>query len=252
MSDASPEKALDFALLANFVHQVINPLNGVSGTLDNIIDGTIGADRAPQRIRAARAQLEHCALLVRNLAFFSEISSLSNPALHQGIKLKKTCVIPQLIIEAAMFFQELGALKSMTIDLQDRETQYRLDGNPDLLRQVFMNLFDNAVKYGKRGSAVVVEPWVQKSTRQFLVRVAGDSLHIPHNEWKSVFQLGVRSPTAREKIASGTGLGLYICEMILRVAHGATIEVESSSPDGKTAFLIRFPSVTIGAARGKR
>ena len=42
-------------LLAYFVHQIINPLNGVIGTLDNLIDGSVPAEKREQRLRAARA-----------------------------------------------------------------------------------------------------------------------------------------------------------------------------------------------------
>src|SRR4030095_11893812 len=46
----------DLVLLANFVHQVVNPLNGVAGTLDNLVDGVITDEkRRDQRMRAARA-----------------------------------------------------------------------------------------------------------------------------------------------------------------------------------------------------
>jgi hypothetical protein len=49
---------VDPLLLSNFVHQVINPLNGVVGTLDNLIDGTIrDPGRRQQRLEALRAQL---------------------------------------------------------------------------------------------------------------------------------------------------------------------------------------------------
>ena len=45
----------DLHLLSNFVHQIINPLNGVIGTLDNIIDGTVPSERRDQRLKAVRA-----------------------------------------------------------------------------------------------------------------------------------------------------------------------------------------------------
>lgn len=41
---------LDLPLLANFVHQVVNPLNGVAGTLDNLVEGLISEFRTPQRL----------------------------------------------------------------------------------------------------------------------------------------------------------------------------------------------------------
>src|ERR1700730_14191283 len=132
----SAERQLDFGLIANFVHQVINPLNAVSGTLSNLIDGTIQGSRREQRLRAARAQLETTILLVRNLAYFSGIS-LDPTNVNPG-HILQPCVVPKIILEAAQFFAEIGENKGITIRLTDRRTQFTVKGNPDLLRQVFM------------------------------------------------------------------------------------------------------------------
>jgi hypothetical protein len=72
----SKEQAFDLTLLSNFLHQVINPLNGVCGTLDNITDGVVPPGSVMQRLKASRAQLEHCVALIRNLAFFSEYTAV--------------------------------------------------------------------------------------------------------------------------------------------------------------------------------
>ncbi len=233
--------ALNFSLLANFVHQVINPLNGVTGTLDNLIDGTIAEEhRRQQRLKAARAQLEHCIMLVRNLAYFSQIS-LDSGNTNPG-KIQKTCIIPQIIIEAAMYFQEMAANRQIEIDLMDRATQYRVQGNPDLLRQVFMNMFDNAVKYSAHGSKILIEPWIQRSTGTLIVKITSVGAPILPNEREDVFQLGFRGAAAKARVASGTGLGLYICKTIIQEVHGGEIAVESSSQTGITSFLIRFPT----------
>ena len=232
--------SLDFGLLANFVHQVINPLNGVSGTLDNLIDGTISEEhRREQRLRAARVQIEHCIMLVRNLAYFSQISV--DPANTNPGKIQKTCVIPQVIIEAAMYFQEMARSRDIEIDLTDRSTQYRVTGNPDLLRQVFMNMFDNAVKYADRGTRVTIEPWVQKSTSNLIVKISSVGTPIDFDEREKIFELGFRSANAKSKVASGTGLGLHICRTIIQSIHGGTISVESSTQSKKVAFFLRFP-----------
>jgi len=63
-------------LIANITHQAINPIGGVIGTLDNIIDGTISENRRDQRLRSARAQLEYTVSLIRNLAFFAEYGEM--------------------------------------------------------------------------------------------------------------------------------------------------------------------------------
>lgn len=247
--NVKPEpEMIDFGLLANFTHQVINPLNGVSGTIGNLLDGTIvEPHRREQRLRAARAQLEHSILLVRNLAYFSQISL--DPKNANPETTEKTCVIPQVVIEAAMFFQELAAHKGMTIDLSDRNTQYRVDGNPDLLRQVFMNIFDNSVKYGNINTNVTITPWVQKSTGNLIVRVEGFSAPIPIGERDAIFRLGFRGAAAKSKVASGTGLGLHICRTIIQEVHHGSLDVESSPQNGTNAFVMRFPKFEIGTQR---
>jgi hypothetical protein len=62
----------DLTLMSNFVHQVVNPLNAVCGTLDNIIRGDVPSGSVNQRIRASRSQIEYCIELIRNLAFLAE------------------------------------------------------------------------------------------------------------------------------------------------------------------------------------
>jgi signal transduction histidine kinase len=233
-------QSLDLAILANFVHQVINPLNGVSGTLDNLADGTISQARSKQRLQAARAQLEQAIVLVRNLAYFSEMSAWSDGVLPPN-HAKNVCTLPEIIIQAAMYFQELGAAKHIDIVLENPKDQFKVEGNPDLLRQVFMNLFDNAVKYGQRNSLVSIQTWKQKKTGALLVKVSGRSIFIPANERERIFQLGFRSQNAKNQLASGSGLGLYICRRILKLFDNATIAVESSSPVGDVTFLLRFP-----------
>ncbi|HWJ73388.1 MAG TPA: HAMP domain-containing sensor histidine kinase [Kaistia sp.] len=236
--------SFDFGLLANFVHQVINPLNGVSGTLDNLIDGTISDEyRREQRLRAARAQLEHSIMLVRNLAYFSEISI--DPRNTNPSKIRKTCVIPQIIIEAAMFFQELAESRDIKIHLEDRVTQYITEGNPDLLRQVFMNMFDNAVKYSDPGSTVSIKPRIQKKSSNLIISIENRGAAIEYCDRERVFELGFRGPEAKARIASGTGLGLYICRTIIKEVHGGEITLESDARAGRNEFFIKFPKWSI-------
>lgn len=237
MTEADPDP-LDLHLLANFVHQVINPLNGVIGTLDNVIDGTVPANKRDQRLRAVRAQLEWSVLLVRNLAYFTKMSL--RPGDATSPEKPRTCVLPQLIIEAAQFFQEPGLSRDITIHLEDRATQYAVEGSPDLLRQAFMNLFDNAIKYADEGSQVRVVPWIQKKTGDLILEITNTGVGFANDETSRLFELGYRGTEAKKVVASGTGLGLYIVKRILEDVHNATIEAEHSKKLGETTFRMRF------------
>jgi len=228
----------DLRLLANFVHQLINPLNGVIGTVDNLIDGSIPAEKRDQRLRATRAQLEFAVMIVRNLAYFTEQSL--TPGTLPSRDFSKTCVIPQLVIEAAQFFQESGLSKGIKIELTDPKTQYAISGSPELIRQVFMNIFDNAVKYSDAGSEVMVTSRVQKKTNDLIVEVSSIGPGFSNDESKTIFDPGVRGAEARNLIASGTGLGLYICQMIVEEYHKGSIEAEYSPATRTVTIRLRF------------
>ena len=239
------DQSIDLRLLANFVHQVINPLNGVIGTLDNIIEGAVPEHRREQRLKAIRAQLEHAVLLVRNLAYFSQMSTKAAGIAQAADILQRKCVIPQIIIEAALYFQEEGLSQGVKIHLEDRQTQYSVSGSPELLRQVFMNLFDNAIKYGDSGSQVRVVTRASKRQGGLFVEIFGSGDGFAFDERERIFELGYRANAAKGRVASGTGLGLFICRKIMEDVHHGKITAECSQSQRKTTFRLWFPNYTV-------
>jgi signal transduction histidine kinase len=104
---SSVPENFDLTLLANFVHQVVNPLNGVAGTLDNLAEGVIKEPaRREQRLNAARAQLEQCITLVRNLAFLAQGTTSS--ADQAEVK----TVLPQVIINRPCSSKKMESLRT--------------------------------------------------------------------------------------------------------------------------------------------
>jgi signal transduction histidine kinase len=243
----SPVAIVDAPLLASFTHQVINPLNGVVGTIDNLIDGTIGQSRRDQRLKAVRAQLVHAIELVRNLAYLSQISTEAG---RQGLRdVTAISIVPQVVIEAAQFFQELAAARGMKILLEDEITQYQVPGARALLRQVFTNLFENAVKYGRSGTTIRVIPRVQSHSNTLIIDVINKGPGFDSSEKERIFDRGFRGKAAKDLAASGSGLGLYLSREILRTAFDATIEAEHSPARMETTFRMRFARYSIRGPR---
>jgi signal transduction histidine kinase len=230
------EEGLDLTLLANFVHQIVNPLNAVAGTLDNLADGHIKEEsRREQRLSAARAQIEQCITLMRNLAFLAQGSG--------GVadNDRRAVVLPQVIIEAAMFYQEDGKTKGIEINLDDRVTQNRVSGHPELIKQVLMNIFDNGVKYGRPGSAVTVSQRIQSGTNMALIEIRSQPAYpIEPGEITKIFDKGFRGRNGRKVVASGTGLGLFICKQLVETVHGGSLTVQSEGQD-RILFTVKLP-----------
>lgn len=246
----SPPLALDPSFVLNFTHQIINPLNGIVGTVDNLMDGTIGDDRRPQRLKALRAQLSHIIELVRNLAFLSQLATDEG---RQGLRRSRGAVnLPSIIIEAAQFFQESGAGRGIEIELLDDRSQYFVTGQKDLLRQVFLNLFENATKYADHHSRVVVDIRPQKRSGELFVEVKNTGPGFSYQDRDRIFEPGFRGEVARATVASGSGLGLYISREILDLAHEASIEAEHSNKTRATTFRIRFPRFELEEIFGEK
>lgn len=223
-------------LIANITHQAINPIGGVIGTLDNIIDGTVSEDRRDQRLRSARAQLEYTVSLIRNLAFFAQYGGEDIPTHGGSIK---TTVVPQNLIEAAMFFQEQAQNKGVRIEVQDKHIQNSIKGDPDLMRQVFMNLFDNYIKYSKNDSIVEVKNWIQKKSCDLIIEISGKS--IPFDTDEDIFSLGVRGKHAEGATSAGSGLGLHICKLIVERVFRGNISALYIHSRQIARFEIRLP-----------
>jgi signal transduction histidine kinase len=235
VTDLSLPANFDLTLLANFVHQVVNPLNGVAGTLDNLATGVIEGARREQRLNAARAQLEQCITLMRNLAFLAQGSG------RIADQDRRTVVLPQAIIESAMFYQEEGKGRKIEISLVDRNTQNRVSGHPELIRQVIMNILDNCIKYGEFNTTIEINQWVQAQTNDAMITIRGVSrIPLKADEIGSVFDLGYRGSNARQVVASGTGLGLYICRQIVEREHGGSLFLQADGPKG-LIFTIKLP-----------
>lgn len=241
IENSSNTKDVGPLFLANFVHQVVNPINGVIGTLDNISDGTYKGPVVSQKINASRAQLEQCVSLIRNLAYLSDyFFEKSGKASLKQVRETGVSVLPQVIIEALQFFQIAADRKGMRIELSDSVTQYRVSVRPELLRQVFMNLFDNWLKYGLNDQVVSIKPSVSKNG-DLIVEVSGTSVGFHNSDADKLFQLGFRATSATAKVAQGSGIGLYVCRQIMEQNVGGTISAVHQYAGSISTFRISIP-----------
>jgi signal transduction histidine kinase len=108
----------------------------------------------------------------------------------------------------------------------------RIWADPDRLRQVLANLVSNAVKYSAPGESIVVRVR-ERGTQHIVIEVVDHGLGIPPEQIGKLFQKFARVRSEEHLKVSGTGLGLYICRLIVE-GHGGQIWVESEPGKGST------------------
>lgn len=120
---------------------------------------------------------------------------------------------------------------------------YYVHVDPDRLREVITNLFDNAVKYTP-GGKITVGLTGNEQVVQLFVRDTGHG--IPKEDVPHLFQKFYRVDNSDTRTIGGTGLGLFICRKIIELYHGH-IWVESQAGRGST-FYINLPRLTAARA----
>jgi signal transduction histidine kinase len=103
------------------------------------------------------------------------------------------------------------------------------------LRELFLNLVDNAVKYSRPGGTVDISLVTQGNQARFVITDQG--IGISRDDQKHIFDRFYRTDDARAHTKKGTGLGLAICAWIAESHHGR-IEVQSEPNKGSTFTVI--------------
>lgn len=116
---------------------------------------------------------------------------------------------------------------------------YFVHVDPDRLREVITNVFDNAIKYTETGK---VSLGITGNTDVVQVQVADTGPGIPAEDLPHLFQKFYRVDNSATRTIGGTGLGLFICKAIVELYHG-TIWAESTVGKGST-FFVNFPRLT--------
>lgn len=216
-------------------HQLQSPLTNVHGLLLNIRDGVQGKVSIQERLRYAAAQVLVAIDQVKNLSYLDRI--LREEKLDAvEVSLRK------LAVETAEEFELLAQEKKISLAVV-RETlrpRREIVAHRGMLRQVFVNLLDNAVKYSLPGTRVFIRgrEWPASFELQFLSR----GLPVPKDMRERIFERTFRAPAAQRVVPAGTGLGLWLVRKIL-AAHGATIHCTEVYEQGESynLFRIYFP-----------
>ena len=113
----------------------------------------------------------------------------------------------------------------------------KLRCEPDKLKQLLMNLVDNAVKYTEKGS-ITIRAW--KAQGNIVIQVQDTGIGIAKEHRERIFERFYRVDKGRSRKMGGTGLGLSIAKHVVE-RYGGELQVSSEGGGGST-FTARFPA----------
>jgi signal transduction histidine kinase len=221
----------DFIAVAS--HQLRSPLTAVKGYLSMLSDGDYG--EVPEKQRVVVDQLVRSTNEVINLV--NDMLSVSRMNAQKFELVTQPTALSEIIRDVVAELSPLAADKGLELDVQipDPEPATILV-DPLRIRQVVLNLIDNAIKYTTTGSVKVA---LTSTDEAVTFSVADTGIGIPENEQSKLFGKFYRAKNARSRIVNGSGLGLYVAKEIV-TKHGGELTFQSSEGKG-TVFTATLP-----------
>jgi len=215
---------------ADVSHELRTPLTILRGELESL---TQFEHLSPGALEIVGSALEEIARLSKIVNQLLEISRL-----EAGEATKEVSVVNlgELAISTAEQMRLLGDEKSIHLEYLI-SSGVMVVGNPSLLKQVIVNLLDNAIKYTPSEGSVELRVEIQGSKAVLEVRDTG--IGIPANALPHICERFYRADKARSRHSGGAGLGLSIVKSIC-AAQGGELSIFSSEGEG-TRVRIDMP-----------
>ncbi|HEX3869564.1 MAG TPA: HAMP domain-containing sensor histidine kinase, partial [Pirellulales bacterium] len=219
---------------ADAAHELRSPLAALQST----VEVALNVERTPTEYKDLLCEmLEECSSLrdlVNRLLLLAESDA--------GQTNIGTEVVPldRLVTRGCEFFTAVAESRGLTMNCMI-SAPVEIHGDPSRVRQVVTNLIDNAIKFTPSGGSITVELTNSPAVGQAILRVADSGIGIPESDLPHIFKRFYRADKSRQRGAKtgGSGLGLSICESIVK-AHGGQIAAESTLGHG-TTITVRLP-----------
>ena len=221
--------------ISDFSHEFRTPINSLSGFAQLLAEDSVTDDE----------RREYAGIIVeesRRLAGLSERILLLS-------KMEATAILPDVEpVNVAEQLRRTAALLDQHMEEKDLHLNMSLDectvrGNADYLAQLWMNLFDNAVKFSPEGGHIGIALYggyrdeEHADDGEAVVWISDEGCGMDSETKAHIFERFYQGDTSHASV--GSGLGLTLCRRIVEL-HGGSIDVQSA-PDKGSVFEVRLP-----------
>ncbi len=237
LRDRTQEHALEQArseFVATASHELRTPLAAVYGSVRTLKrEDEVGEENRDLLLSIIERETERLTAIVGQILLADQLGSETFEVRSEA------CDLEQLVDEVVRSAR-VRAPEGISVDIEARPSLPRVHADEDKLRQVLVNLVENAIKYSPEGGSVVVS--LDVSNGNGLVAVSDPGIGIAAADQQRIFDKFTRLDPGLSRGVGGTGLGLYITRELL-ARMGGTISVDSVPGAGST-FTVELPAMT--------
>lgn len=217
-------------LISEMVHELRTPLGSINSATYLLLRPEITADQHQRMITIIQGEARRLSEMTTSFLDLSRLESGRVQFMPEELNLTNLLVECANITYSSMEDRQLG------FNWQPPKNLPHIVGDKDKLKQVFLNLISNAVKYNSPKGTITLKAGTQEG--RVYVSIIDTGPGIPKESMSSLFKKFYRVP-GTEKLAQGTGLGLSIVKKIVE-AHNGEIKVKSKVGEG-TTFTVFIP-----------
>lgn len=217
-------------------HELRTPLTSIKGFADTLLSAgdNLNKEQQVRFISIIKSQIDRLTRLVENLLTVSKLEAKRSKTIYKAVELEK-------MVESVLYNLQHKS-KDHNIEVNILPNLPPVWADADKLEQVMMNLVDNAVKYSKPGTDVMIEAkFKENDSDKVEIKVKDQGFGIPEDFLTKIFNKFSRIDNPLTREVQGTGLGLYITKSLVNSMKG---DIKAESNDNGSIFTVVLPAVS--------